>query len=97
MGFDLVCWLRFMRRVFDALGSFEPNKLRRKTLAIEVLKRIESEEGHNVENIGKELDKGGNAGIIRRAKEITGKKGEEEPNPVLKRKKKKVIVESEVI
>ena len=89
----MVCWLRFLKRVFGALGNYEPNRLKRKALAIDVLKQLEREEGHDVAKIGDKLDREGDDGILKRAKDLSKREDREKPQ-VVRKKKKKILVES---
>ncbi|MEM4390056.1 MAG: hypothetical protein QXG98_05335 [Candidatus Micrarchaeia archaeon] len=74
----MVCWLRFLERVSDMLRSFEPNLARRKSLAIEILREIEREEGHDARAIERALEREGKAGILKRARKRRWKKSEHE-------------------
>lgn len=70
----MVCWLRFLQRVSEGLKTVEPDLQKRKRLAIELLRDLEGEKGHNVDEIGKALDEMGAEGLVRRAEEKVGKK-----------------------
>lgn len=74
----MVCWLRFLKLVSDSLRPLEPNMMRRKRLAIDVLREIEEEKGHDVEKIRETIDKEGVDGLIKRAKRIKGGERERE-------------------
>ncbi|MEW6329259.1 MAG: hypothetical protein AB1468_04025 [Candidatus Micrarchaeota archaeon] len=63
----MVCWLRFLQQVSDALKSLEPDVYARKRLAIDVLKDIEREKGHDVARIKKTIDDEGAGGLEARA------------------------------
>jgi len=67
-GEALVCWLRFLEKVSDMLKSIEPSLSKRKSLAIEILRELEREEGHDATAIERALVREGKEGILRRAK-----------------------------
>jgi len=73
----MVCWLKFLKFVNDALKGIEPNLTRRKAMAIEILKDIEREEGHNIAKIEKRIKKEGRKGLLLRAKKKKKQKEEE--------------------
>ena len=92
----MVCWLKFLKFVNDAIKDIEPNLPKRKMLSIEILKRIEKEEGHSIEKIEKRIMKEGEEGIKRIAKIISEKYGEQKKIEIgkeRKRKKKKEVIE----
>jgi hypothetical protein len=94
----MVCWLRFLKLVSDSLKSVEPNLARRKTLAIDVLKGIKEEKGHNIEKIKETIEKEGTEGLIKRAKNLKGAsedKAENKNVPLILRRKKKKMIEQE--
>lgn len=96
----MVCWLRFLKLVSDSLRGVEPNLMRRKKLAIDVLKGIEEEKGHNIERIKETIEKEGAEGLIKRAKRLKerGKISEaEREQKVSRKKKKRLYAESDVI
>jgi len=78
----VVCWLKFLKFVNDALKDTEPNLSRRKALAIEILKDMEKEEGHNIAKIEKKIKKEGKKGLILRAKKKKKQKEDEEEEDV---------------
>ena len=55
----MVCWLKFLQRVADGIRPVEPDLAKRKRVAIEILKDLEKEKGHDVVKIGKALDEMG--------------------------------------
>lgn len=67
----------FLQLVSDMLKEFEPNLSKRKQLAINILKDIEKEEGHNTEKIKKKIASEGKQGILLRAKKRKKKKEQE--------------------
>jgi superfamily II DNA/RNA helicase len=73
----MVCWLKFLKFVDDALRGIEPNLARRKAMAIEILKDMEKEEGHNIAKIEKRIKKEGRKGLLLRAKKKKKQKEEE--------------------
>jgi hypothetical protein len=73
----MVCWLKFLKFVNDALKEIEPNLPRRKALAIEILKDMEKEESHNIVKIEKKIKKEGKKGLILRAKKKKKRKEDE--------------------
>ena len=73
----MVCWLKFLKFVNDALKQEEPNLVRRKALAIGILKGIEKEEGHDIAKIEKRVKKEGKKGLILMAKKKRKRKDEE--------------------
>jgi hypothetical protein len=73
----MVCWLKFLKFVNDALKGIEPNLARRKAMAIEILKDIEKEEGHDIVKIEKKIKKEGKKGLLLRAKKKKKQKNEE--------------------
>jgi histidinol dehydrogenase len=93
MEMVMVCWLKFLKFVNETLKDVEPNLPKRKMLAIEVLKQIEKEEGHDIEKIERRIKSEGVEGIKRIADEL---KKKDEKNIKIKEKKlkkKKEIVE----
>ena len=99
----MVCWLRFLKLVSDTIKDIEPNLLKRKRLAIEVLKDIEKEEGHDIEKIREAIEREGKEGLIRRAEKLQGKKEEGKEKEETKgikekstRKKKKKMYATDV-
>ena|GEM_PF-2439036 len=70
----MVCWLRLLKRVSEDLKSFEPDLVKRKRLAIEILKNLEKERGHNVEVMEKALEEIGAKGLVERARKELGRK-----------------------
>ncbi len=70
----MVCWLRFLQQVSEMLKSVEPDIYARKRLAIDVLKDIEREKGHDVARIKKTIDDEGAAGLAARAQQYIKKK-----------------------
>lgn len=70
----MVCWLRFLQRVSEMLKNVEPNIYARKKLALDVLKDIEREQGHDVARIKKTLDDEGAGGLALRAQKYIKKK-----------------------
>ena len=73
----MVCWLKFLKFVNDALKDAEPNLARRKALAIEILKDMEKEEGHDIIKIEKRIKKEGKKGLLARLKKKKKQKEEE--------------------
>ncbi|MEM3030971.1 MAG: hypothetical protein QXH27_04510 [Candidatus Micrarchaeia archaeon] len=74
----MVCWLRFLERVADLLKSIEPSLSKRKSLAIEILRELEREEGHDARAIERALEREGKEGILKRARKKRRKKTEGE-------------------
>jgi len=70
----MVCWLRFLQRVSEMLKNVEPDIYARKRLAIDVLRDIEREQGHDVARIKKTLDDEGASGLAARAQKFIKKK-----------------------
>ena len=91
----MVCWLKFLKFVNDALKGIEPNLSRRKQLAIEILKDIEKEEGHNIARIEKKIKKEGKKGLLARAKKKKKQKDEEKEESEEKEDSEKETEESE--
>lgn len=88
----MVCWLRYLNFVSDKLKKYQPNQQKRKRLAIEILKQIEREEGHNLEKIKETIER---EDLIKRAKELEGEKETKEKKK--EKRRKKIIAEAEVI
>jgi hypothetical protein len=76
----VVCWLKFLKFVNDALKDTESNLSRRKALAIEILKDMENEEGHDIAKIEKKIKEEGKRGLFLRAKKKKKQKEDEEEN-----------------
>lgn len=72
----------------NALKEIEPNVLRRKRVAIDVLREIEAEEGHDVEKIKKRMKK---EEILKTVKKIKKKKKARE-----EKEGKKEMIEEEI-
>jgi len=70
----MVCWLKFLQRVADGIRPVEPDLAKRKRVAIEILKDLEKEKGHDVVKIGKALDEMGEGGLLERAEAKMGKR-----------------------
>lgn len=60
------------------LRDVEPDPYKRKELAIEILKELEKEKGHDAEAIGRAIVDEGKAGIIKRAVKKSRKKKQKE-------------------
>lgn len=74
----MTCWLKFLKFAIDSLKEFEPNLGKRKRLAIEILKDIEKEEGHDLAKIEKRVKSEGTAGILARARKKKKKSSEQD-------------------
>lgn len=74
----MTCWLRFLQEVSDMLKDVEPNRYRRKQLAISVLKELEREKGHNIDAIRKAIDEWGAEGVRMRARKKRKRERREE-------------------
>lgn len=73
----MVCWLVFLPKVAGFLKALEENAGERKKLAIEVLRELEKEEGHDKEKMRKRVDGEGAEGILRIAERMRRKKKKE--------------------
>jgi DNA-binding transcriptional regulator PaaX len=74
----MVCWLRFLGRVSGMLKGEEPSIAKRKALAIEILRDLEKEEGHNAEKIRTAIEREGKEGILLRVKKKKKKRRKKE-------------------
>jgi hypothetical protein len=92
----MVCWLKFLKFVNETLKDVEPNLPKRKALAIEILKKIEKEEGHDIEKIERRIASEGEEGVKRIAEELKKKHDRNIRNIKIEKikKKKKVIEEA---
>ncbi|MBI5158974.1 hypothetical protein HY992_02530 [Candidatus Micrarchaeota archaeon] len=70
----MVCWLVLLPKVAEFLKELEGNAGERKRWAIEVLREIEGEEGHDKEKMRKRVDEEGAAGILRIAEKLKKRK-----------------------